>query len=332
MKNFFSIIVIFAILLVGGGFVYMRQQAEEQRVATLEQMSEVRRSFAHKARAAINNDDDEAYLREIKAAISSYKDELNRTVYRENPKAKDLERYVKTVEEKFEAGTVDEARRKNMLEGYEIVKQAYEVVMGTSWKPVLTQRGKNDTRLDIYTMKQTTDPDGRPILEGKFLFWGIEDSTQVSWGNLDLRLWKKEMEEVKEGRKMVEQEIEKVLGRAEGESQPRIIIQKPHNYIDDFPSFLSIGYIWLPVLPTEALSADIEYNYGTRRPGSGEVSSTLKWEKWPLPNSWRLRDGQDWDADEVEATEEEILGTDGEEETPEGEEGEDGSKEQAKAQ
>ncbi len=327
MKNFFSIIVIFAILLVGGGFVYMKQQAEERRVRTIEQMSEVRRSFAHKARAAVNNDDDEAYLREIKAAISSYKDELDRTVYRENPDAKDIERYTKLLEEKFEGGEYDEARRKNMLEGYEIVREAYEILMSTSWKPVLTAKGKADTRLDVYTMKRSTDPDGRPILEGKFFFWGIEDSTQVSWGNLDIRLWKKAMVEVKKGRKKVEEEVEQVLGRAEGESQPRLIIQRPHTYIDDFPSFVSIGYLWLPLLPAEAHAADIDYGYSVRRPGSGEVDTTLKWEKWDLPRSWRLGEGQEWDADEVEATEEEIAGTDGEEETTE-----EGQDPQAKAQ
>ena len=312
MKNFFSIIIIFAVLLVGGGVLYLKKQAEEQRVQLAEDLASVRRSFAHKARSAANEEDDR-YVSAMKGALKSYEEDLKRTVYDEQPEARDPEKYKKMVDEKFEKGEMDEARRKSMLEGYEIVKDAYDTLMAGNWRPVLTAKGKADTRLDIYTLRQIADDEGRPVLEGKFFFWGIEDSTQVSWGDLTLRLWKKEMEMVKEGRKKVEKEVEKVLGRAEGEAQPRLIIQRPGKYVDDFPSFVSVGRIWLPVLPHEAVMADLEYIYTTRVQGGGEVESVLAWEKLDIPRGWKLGEGQDWDADEIEATEDEIAGKDPEE-------------------
>ena len=44
--------------------------------------------------------------------------------------------------------------------------------------------------------------------------------------------------------------------------------------------------------------------------GGGEVLSTLKWEKMEIPADWKLKPGQVWDADVVEATEDEIAGKD----------------------
>lgn len=322
MRNFFSIIVIFAVLLIGGGYVYMQKRDEERRVKLAENLQSVRRTFAHKARVAANNDDDETYAREIKAALTSYEEELSRTVYNEEWAKRDPEAYKTKVEGQFAEAKMDEARHKSMLEGYEIVREAYDTLKSASWRPVLTAKGSADTRLDIYSMKRATTDDGTPVLEGKFLFWGIEDSTQVSWGEMTMRLWKKEMEEVKEGRKKVEKEVEKVLGRAEGEAQPHIIIQKPHHYIEDFPSFVSIGYLWLPVLPADAVMVDLEYVYRTRTQGGGEVQSVLKWEKLAIPRGWKLKEGQEWDADEVEATEEEIAGEDDEEGADAGVDGE----------
>jgi hypothetical protein len=119
------------------------------------------------------------------------------------------------------------------------------------------------------------------------------------------------MGKVKEGGKMVEKEVEKVLGKTEGDAQPHIIIQTPGKYVDEFPSFVSIGYLWLTrPLPAEAKYIDIEYQYSTKTSGGGESQSTLKWEKMDIPSDWKLRPGQVWDADVVEATEDEIAGKD----------------------
>lgn len=316
MRNFFSIIVIFAILLVGGGWVYMRQADQRAKEQAAKDLSDARRTLAQKARAAANEDDEDSYLRATRAAIDSYKDELSKRVFSgDKAKFRDPEGYKKTVDLKFEKKEIDEAKRKSMLEGYDIVKEAYDTLMGGSWKPILTAKGSADTRLDLYTLKLITDQDNQPILEGKFLFWGIEDSTDVRWGQLSTRIWTTEMGKVKENGKMVEKEVEKVLGKTEGEAQPHIIIQTPHRYIDEFPSFVSIGYLWLSrPLPYEAKYIDIEYTYTTKTAGGGEVASALKWEKMLIPATWKLKEGQTWDADVVEATEEEIAGKNPDEE------------------
>nr|ADI21468.1 hypothetical protein [uncultured myxobacterium HF0070_11L13] len=310
MKNFFSVIIIFVILLVMGGYVYVQKQDVAQREEISKNLSKVRRNFASRARDAINQEDGAEYLRNIKAALKSYDEELDRTVYAKNPEARDIESYTKLVEEEFEKGSVDEGQRKRMLERHKIVRKAYDILKGQDWRPVLTAKGKGDTRLDIYNLQRTTDPNGAPLLQGDFFFWGLEDSTDVSWGDIITRIWKVEKEMVKEGRKKVEKDVEKVLGRVEGSSEPYIIITSPHKNIDFFPSFVSIGTIRLAVLPAESVKIDMELTYSTRRGGGGEVESVLKWEKLDVPPGWRLSDGQEWDADEVEATEEEIAGKD----------------------
>ena len=102
MRNFFSVIIIFGILLVMGGYVYVQKQDVAQREEISKNLSSVRRNFASRARDAINQGDGEAYLRNIKAAIKSYEEELERTVYKTAPEARDVDGYVKKVEEEFE--------------------------------------------------------------------------------------------------------------------------------------------------------------------------------------------------------------------------------------
>jgi hypothetical protein len=308
MRNFFSIIIVFGVLLVAGGWVWMRQQEERTRVKLAEDVASAKRTFAQKARSAASEAEDPAYLRSMKAALSSYKEELTKRVFKDHPEAHDPSHFKKSVEEKFTKKELDEAHRKSMLEGYDIVKDAYDTLMSSNWQPILTAKGAADTRLDVYQIKKISDPDGHPILEAKFFFWGIEDSTRVAWGGMSFRLWKVGQEEVKEGGKKVMKDVEQVLGRSEGESQPHIIMQNPGKYIEDFPAFVSIGYLWFPILPHEATLADIEYDYRTKNSGGGESPSALKWEKYKLPDSWKLAEGQSWDADTVEATEDEIAG------------------------
>ena len=319
MRNFFSVIIIFVILIVMGGYVYVQKQDAAQREEISKNLSSVRRNFASRARDALNQEDGESYLRNIKAALESYEGELDRTVYASAPEAKDIEGYVKKVEEEFEKGTIDEAQRKRMLERHEIVRKAYDTLMARNWRPVLTAMGASDTRLDIYNLKRTTDSNGAPLMEGNFFFWGIEDSTDISWGDMITRIWKTEMEMVKEGRKKVEKEVEKVMGRVEGSAEPYIMVTSPHKNIEFFPSFVSIGTLRFAVLPAEAKKIDLEYTYTTRRSGGGDRDSVLKWEKLEVPAGWRLGEGQEWDADEVEATEEEIAGKDPNAEEEEGE-------------
>jgi hypothetical protein len=313
MKNFFSVIVIFAVLLVGGGYVYVKQSDESTRQKITEDLSNARRGFAAKARAAASQEDTDAYLRATRASLEAYKEELSKKVYKGHDDRRDPAAYKKHVEEKFEKKEIDEAKRKSMIEGYEIVKDAFDTLMSGNWKPVLTAKGNADTRLDVYDMKMISDAENKPVLEGKFFFWGIEDTTDVRWGNLSMRLWTSEMGTVVEkGKGKVEKEIEKVLGKSEGEAQPHIIIQTPHKYIDQFPAYVSIGYLWLPPMPREAKYVDIEYSYSTRVQGGGETQTTLKWEKLLIPDAWKLKEGQVWDADVIEATEDEIAGRDSE--------------------
>jgi hypothetical protein len=307
MQRFFSVIVIFAILLVGGGYLWSKKADEESRVKRNEELAAARRGFEDKARAAAREQDNDGYMRSMRAAIQSYDEELKKRVYSKSPESRDPAEFKKKVDEQFQKGLIKEAQQKSMLEGYVIVKDAYDTLMSGNWKPVLSAAGKGDTRLDIYDVKRAKDDDGQPVLEGKFFFWGVNEATRMNWGHLSLKYWKADKEKVKEGKEMVEKEVEKVLGKADGESQPHIIIQDPQKKIAQFPSYVSIGYMWLPVMPREAKSVDIELAYVAKTSG-GDHDSVLKWDKFKIPESWKLSEGENWDADVVEATEDEIAG------------------------
>jgi type II secretory pathway pseudopilin PulG len=305
MQRFFSIIIIFGVLLVGGSILWIKKSDETARAERVEQLAQARRTFADKARSAVRSEND-AYEREIRSGLTSYQEELKKRVYGRKPDAFDPGAYKKQVDEKFKKGEIKEAQQKSMLEGYEIVRGAYDTVMSGQWRSNLSAQAK-EVRLDLYDVKRTKDDEGKPVLEGKFFFWGIEEGTRMSWGPLSIRYWKLEKEKVKEGKTFVEKDVEKVLGKVDGDSTPHVIMQNPSKYVPEFPSYVSIGTFWLPLMPREAVSADIDMNFVARTPG-GDRDVVLKWEKFKIPDSWKLAEGESWDADVVEATEDEIAG------------------------
>lgn len=309
MQRFFSIIIIFAILIVGGSWVFIQKSDQADKAKREEGLQNARRSFMDKSRAAVREEDNDAYERSIKSAISSYTEELKKNVYAKKPEAFDPAEYKHQADELFKEGKLKEAEHKSKLEGYDIVRGAYDTLMSGNWRTALTAQSK-EIRLDLYDVKRAKDEEGQPVLEGRFFFWGIEDGTRMSWGPLALRYWKIEKEKVKEGREMVEKDVEKVLGKADGESTPRIILQGPNKYVAQFPPNVSVGYMWLPVMPREATFADIEIGFVAKTSG-GDRDVLLKWEKFKIPDSWKLGEGESWEADVVEATEDEIAGKEG---------------------
>ncbi len=313
MQRFFSIIIIFGILVAGGGYLYNRKANEEAQKQIAQSLADARRSFAEKARSGIAEDSGEDYVRQISASIRAYDEELKKSVYKKKPEWRDVEKKKKQIELDFKEKKLTEAQLKGWNEGYKIVKEAYDVLMKGNWKPVLTAEGKAETRLDIYEFRRIRDDEGNPLLEGRFFFWGIEDSTRVNWGELALRYWVEEEPDAKtkRARKKAGEDPDapfyKVLGKAEGESTPRLIIQAPSKYIEEFPSYVSVGMVWLPVMPRQAKKVDIKYGYSAKKGGS-EYESVLEWPEVKIPSRWKLEEGEDWEADEVEATEDEIAG------------------------
>ena len=113
MSRFFSIIIIFAILVVGGGYLWMQKSEQEAKARIADSLVDARRSFADKARAAADEDDDDDYLRSMKAALKSYDAEL-KSVYKDKPTWRDPEAFKKRVEAEFKEGKLNEAQRKSM--------------------------------------------------------------------------------------------------------------------------------------------------------------------------------------------------------------------------
>lgn len=306
MPRYFSVIVIFGILLVGGGYVMIQKSDEAARKRRADELESVRRAFAEKARAAAREDDDLAYLRDARAALRAYDEELKKKVYGSAPEARDPAEKLKLKEEKLKKKEITEQSEKAFAEGYAICKDAYDTLMAGNWKPVLTAKGKEDTRLDLYDVAQVKDDEGNPVLQAKFFFWGVDAGTRMSWGKLALRYWKEEQGQGKDAGKTVE----KVHGKADGDAQPHIYLDNPSNFIAEFPAGVAIGYLWLPPMPHEAKAVDIELTYGAHQGGkNGEADSVLKWEKLPIPEAWKLPEGS-WKAESIEATDDEIAGKD----------------------
>lgn len=315
MKNFFSLFVIAAIALGGGWYLYDQQATREAKAQVEERLRDARRAFAERVRAAVNEDEPEDYLRGVKTALSAYEEELQQEVYGDHPEWFDLDAKRKEMDALFEKGELSEAQHKGMMERFELVKTAYETLVQGAWQPDLTQKGAGETRLDIFDVKRIRDADGNPVLEARFFLWGVEPNTRLSFGNLALEYWMEEEPDARTRRKRRRQgrdpdaPVYKPLGRAEGPATPVILDQNPAKTIPEFPSYVSIGALWFPQVPQEAKLMDLRYEY-TARKGGAAYESKLTWDKMEIPQKWRLEEGEQWMAETVEASEEELAGFD----------------------
>lgn len=315
MQRFFSTFLILAIIAGGGYYIYSQKAEEAAKEQVEERLAAARRSFAEKARAAISEEDQEDYVAGVKSALRAYDEELKKVVYADRPGWLDVDRMRKEMDRRLQEGNLEEARHKGMMERFELVRGAYDILMAGRWTPDLTQVGKGETRLDIYDVKRIRGPDGNPLLEAHFFLWGIEPNTRIAFGQLALEYWREDEPDAKirrqrkrEGRDP-DAPVLKVLGRAEGDATPVVMDQSPERTIAEFPSYVAIGTLWIPQVPREAKVMDLRYEYKARK-GGAEYETRLVWDKMPIPAKWRLEEGEQWMADEVEATEEELAGVD----------------------
>lgn len=316
-----TLLIILVFALAGGYYLYSWQATQQARVEISDAVRDARRTFADKAASIVVEDETDDYLDRIKEALSAYEKELD-DIYEEHPKWRNPDAYEEDVNERFEKGELKEAQVKSMLEGFELVKSAYDTLLAGSWKPVLSSKvDAGNLRMDLFDFERTEDVDGNPLLQAKALFWGIESNSRVSWGGLTLRYWTRgdpPKEVKKELRKqgLPTEDVEYVLGRADGPSQPYIFLQSPSKYIETFPPYVALGLVQWPVMPTEATLVDVTYSYSVKK-GGGMYEAMHTWEKLPIPPRWQLREGEVWNADVIEATAEEIAGREDEEEEEE---------------
>src|SRR5687768_5097997 len=101
MQRFFSVLVIFGILIIGGGYLWIQKSDESAKEKVEQTRANARRAFQEKARMAVRDTSNDGYLRSIQTAIRSYEEELVKQVYAKKPKLRDPTAYEKEVERSF---------------------------------------------------------------------------------------------------------------------------------------------------------------------------------------------------------------------------------------
>ena len=315
MQGIISVLMILALILGGGAYLYSQRADQIARQEVQANLHEAHAVFADKARAALVRENPEDYLAEMKAALRSYKQDLETVVYASRPDWFDVEAQKKLTNQSLDRGEVTESRHRGMMEGYEFVRAAYDTLMTVGWQPDLTLQGRGDTRLDIYQFKRIRGPDGSPLLEARFFLWGIEPLTPLSFGQVVLEYWQEDKPDPQTRRRRRREgrdpnaPVWRLMGQAEGDARPHILIKEPQKRIAQFPSFVAIGSLWFPQIPRDAKVMDLRYDYSIRRNGQSH-HSVLSWKKMPIPPKWQLSEGEQWMAEEIEATEEELIGFD----------------------
>ena len=305
MGRWVTLAIIAGTLLLGMGYLWQQRTDQLAREKLAAALADARRTFKERAGEALEEDDEAQYRRQVFRALRAYEDGLLDKVYADRPEWRDPDSYRERLIEQLNERNVPRSKRPRKLEGFEVVKAAYDVLKAGRWKSVLTQVGAGNNRLDIYDVRRVVDDAGRPTLEGRFFFWGLDRSARVNWGQLSLRYWHQVEKRARRSRR----EVAQVLGRVEGDAAPRVFINNPNEYIAEFPSYVAVGYFWWPVMPREAAHVDIALGYKVKKAGTTH-DVELRWTKLPIPSPWQLDEGQPWEADVVQATADELAGKD----------------------
>ncbi|MEM1025682.1 MAG: hypothetical protein AAGD10_05260 [Myxococcota bacterium] len=305
-------LLIVLLLAAGGGYYLYGVYAEQQAREAIEVgVRDARRSFSDKA-ASIVTEEAKDYNRRIREALKDFESQVQ-DVYEGHEDWRNVDGYRTEVERRFEEGEISEAQKKSMMEGFGMVKNAYDTLLAGSWETELEAVDEGaDIRMDVYEVARVTDDDGNPLLEARAFLWGVEDSTRIGWGQLSLRYWTTGAAPSKTLRREARRQgldpdnMEYVLGRAEGTATPYIILQSPSDYIDAFPPYVSLAAIRFPAMPREAETVDFSYGFSARK-GGARHEIAFAWEKLGIPEAWKLAEGDVWNADVVEASEDEII-------------------------
>jgi hypothetical protein len=300
MKRFAGIGVIALSLLVAGTYYWKKRQDDELRQDLEARRAAAQEDFSKSVRNALARTDDAGSLNGLREAIEVYQAALSEDIFRGHDEFREVDQYRQRVDEQASKKSLTEERKAKLLEGFEMVKQAYDTLVADKWSPALVQRGLGPTRLDVYDVRRE-EVDGRPHLAARFFLWGVNPATQIHFGRQVWHYWTKLDLDGKELEKP------RVLGRAEGPAQPAVLIQNPQTYVREFPPAVAIGVLMFPLVPDKATAFDLEFMYELTMDGKTHPVA-LRWPDHEVPAGWALKEGEAWDAQVVEASDEEIAG------------------------
>ncbi len=302
MKNTFAFIVGALVLVAGGLYIVLGLQDRAEEAEMWRDINDARTETARQLPIFIQAADDKiGYDRQ--QFMRKHLDRIEEA-FKKYPGQKPKEdAFILDLEEKAKAGKKDKAKTAEYRERYDYVKKVWNDYLKTgTYKPVLTGYS-HGIRMDILSMKQSNDG-GQQGIRMDVLFYGpVKD--QFTAGPLSI----KSAIEVDDPKHPNKPKVG--LMKVDGTATPYVLVDKPWEWIPEWPPGVMVGYyIGLPLFHPKASKYNFEMHFNTRDEGGSTIPVDFAWKDLPVDPSIRGAPGSSWDAP-VEAVDEEQLKEEG---------------------
>jgi len=289
MKSFIGWLLVILIIAGGAGLALShfhtttRQQAYDLELAALQENFQT-------ASVGLQLLDEESYRKEIGIHLTRYFSKLAKLA-KDYPEFYDIEREKKIGEERLAKGRMTEANKLARDERIDITLDLFNKMRSGQYRTLYTKADKT-FRFDIYDITPA-----KVASESRVKF------SHVHWGAFGKVNYKSIIGNIRaKQEKDKPVEIPQIIG----EGQPPALQIEPQRWVKEFPPGLEIGYYDLPQFPQVAESIELIFMFGMRTVGGTEITANITFEDIPIPEAWKVPEGQKWEAHERFADQDEL--------------------------
>jgi hypothetical protein len=297
MKGSIPFIVIILVIIGVAGWLINDLQGQVTTANYEMEAQKLRVDFAMQAPFSRQVEGDSLAFEQVesvKAHVKGFE-----ALYKKYPGLHREDEFILDMEEKAAQGTKDKAKTAQYRERYDYLKEMWEGLSKSGYKPLASGQDKS-LRVDLVRAKPVNQ-DGNNSLRMDMTYWGPV-AGQINFGAITIHILRDGTYNDEKGRP---KEVKSIM-KFEGQGAPYVLVDKPHEWIKEFPPTVMVGYYLFPLFPPDASKFTIDMNYTTRTVSGGSVNSTVRWEDMDVPATWKGPNDPQWEEEPKEAEEEEL--------------------------
>ncbi|OGQ90606.1 MAG: hypothetical protein A2289_06455 [Deltaproteobacteria bacterium RIFOXYA12_FULL_58_15] len=289
MKSILGWLVVLGLVVGGAGFgLWQFNQTTQEQAYHLE-LAQLKRGFLNSFVGLRIQSTDE-YRKEVGIALTKYFGELDKLA-KKYPDFYDIERELKHGEAELAAGRMPESQKLGREERIAITLDLFKRMRQGQYRPLYTGSDKT-FRFDVWDITPAK-VSGEMRVKMSYAHWGAFGpvSYQSIIGNMPIEQEKGKPAEVKQ---------------FVGDGQPPSLQIDPERWVAEFPPGVEIGHYDLPQFPREATSVELTFVFDIRTIGGSSQTATILFDDVPIPESWKVPEGQKWEGQERLASDDEL--------------------------
>ncbi|MEE8408087.1 MAG: hypothetical protein V3T05_00645 [Myxococcota bacterium] len=289
MKSAMGWLVILGVIISGAGFgLWQFNETTREQDYALE-LAVLKAEF-QKQSVGLRLLEKDDYRKEIGIALTSYFSELGK-ITKVYPEFYDIERELKRGETEFDRGRMTQSQKLARDERIAITVDLFNRMRSGLYRPLYTQADKT-FRFDIYDITPAK-VSGENRVKMSYLHWG-------AFGPVTYNMIRGNFRAEQTAGKPVE------IPQIVGEGQPPNLQIDPERWVTEFPPGMEIGYYDLPQFPRQATAIELSFMFGVRTVGGTDLPINIQFDEIAIPENWKVPEGQEWQAQERFASDDEL--------------------------